>query len=264
MIELIKKNISLEKTSEMRIFKAREFLQVLMLKMLYDKGYFKNMAFVGGTALRLLYDLRRFSEDLDFSLIRKEGYNFKKILNSLEAEFKAGKLPVEIKASGEKTVGSAMLKFKGILFDLGLSGIKDEKLSIKIEIDQNPPKGWNTEISLVNKDFVFSIAHFDLPSLYATKLHACFYRKYTKGRDIYDLLWYLGKKVTPNFKLFNNAVLQTEGENPQVNADNFRDFVLNKIQKIDFKKARADVERFLIDKNELNLFEANLMRHLLT
>jgi len=263
MIELIRKIVSEEVSHEMKIHKARESLQIIALKILYDRGYFKNLAFLGGTALRVLYDLRRFSEDLDFSLIREKGYDYENLLESLHREFKAWGLPVEIKPGREKTVRSAMLKFKDILFDLGLSPIRNEKLSIRVEIDQNPPEGWNTEISLVSKEFLFSITHFDLFSMYATKLHDCFYRRYQKGRDFYDFLWYLGKKIKPNFTLLNNAILQTHGTNLNIHEGNFKDFLLKKVKGIDFKRIKRDVEVFLIDKNELNLFDAKIIFQLI-
>lgn len=263
MIELMKKDILHEVSNEMKVHKAREFLQILTLKILYDKGYFKNLAFLGGTALRILHGLRRFSEDLDFSLIRDNGYRFDRFLDSVRREFEAWGLRLEIRSGREKTVRSAMLEFNNVMFELGLSPFKDEKLSIKVEIDQNPPAGWRTDISLVSRDFLFSVTHFDLASMYATKLHACFYRRYAKGRDFYDLLWYLGKKVTPNFGLLNNAILQTEGKNPKVNANNFRDFLLDKVKDINFGELRRDVEVFLVDKSELSLFDAEIVGRLL-
>jgi hypothetical protein len=222
MLEIIKDIIKKIPDRDMKIHRTREFLQLLVLKILWDRGYFKNLAFCGGTCLRVLYGLRRFSEDLDFSLIKKEGYDFEHFLKGIIYDFGQIGFSLDIRKKGEKTVQSAMLKFKEILFALGLSDIKSEKLLIRLEIDSNPPHGWNTEISLVNKDFIFTVTHFDIRSLYATKLHACFYRKYTKGRDFYDLLWYLGKRVMPNFELLNNAIEQTEHRKMYINESNFR------------------------------------------
>ncbi|MEW6102519.1 MAG: nucleotidyl transferase AbiEii/AbiGii toxin family protein [bacterium] len=262
MLDLIKKAILKVETREAKVHIIREFLQMLTLKILYDRGYFKNLAFVGGTALRVLYDLRRFSEDLDFSLINKEGYNFDALLKRVVYELNKNGFSLDVKEAKEKTVQGAMLKFNNLLFTLDLSSLKSEKLSIRIEIDSNPPVGWNTNISLVNKYFVFTVTHFDIPSLYATKLHACFFRKYTKGRDFYDLLWYLGKKTLPNFCLLNCAIEQTEGKKGNVDEGNFRDFLQEKLARIDFVKVRKDVERFIVDKNELKLLDTNLILNL--
>lgn len=263
MLNLIKKNISGIPGREMKIHTTREFLQLLILKIIYDKGYFKNLAFIGGTALRLIYDLRRFSEDLDFSLINKEGYKFDIFLRRVIYELEKVGFSLDIKKSMEGPVQSAMFKFKDILFQLGLSNQRSQKLFIKLEFDSNPPKGWNTEISLISKHFVFTVTHFDIPSLYATKLHACFFRKYTKGRDFCDLLWYFGKKALPNFKLLNNAIEQTESQNFGIDAKNFSGFLREKLATIDFVKVRKDVERFIEDKNELKLLDKDLILKLI-
>jgi len=156
-----------------------------------------------------------------------------------------------------------MLRFKDVLFNLGLSNLKEQKLSIGLEIDTCPPKGWNTDISLISKSFVFTVTHYDLPSLYTTKLHACFFRKYVKGRDFYDLVWYLGKGILPNFLLLNNAIAQAEGRRAVVTEENFKKFLLEKLENIDFAKVRKDVERFLVDKKELKLLDGQLIKQLL-
>ncbi len=114
MLDLIKKAISGVETREAKAHIVREFLQVLILKILYDKGYFKNLAFVGGTALRVLYDLRRFSEDLDFSLINREGYDFDTFLKKVVYELKKNGFSLDVKERKQKTVQSAMIKFKDI------------------------------------------------------------------------------------------------------------------------------------------------------
>jgi len=263
MLDLIKRSIKGIPDSEMKVHITREFLQLLILKIISDKDYFKNLAFVGGTALRFLYSLRRFSEDLDFSLINKEGYKFESFLGKITYELEKYGLSVEIKKSAKEPVQSAMVKFKDILYLLGLSKQKDRRLSIKLEIDSNPPVGWNTELSLVNKHFVFTVLHFDIPSLYATKIHACFFRKYIKGRDFYDLMWYFGKKAMPNFELLNNAIEQTEKKRMDLNAKNFNDFLKERLIGIDFAKVRKDVERFIEDKNELKLLNRDVILKLL-
>ena len=263
MLDLIRNAISEIPNREAKIHRTREFLQMLTLKIIYDEGYFKNLAFCGGTALRVLYNLRRFSEDLDFLLINKESYRFNSFIEKIIYELGKNRFSLDIKKGKEKIIQSAMFKFKDILFALGLSNLKSEKLSIKLEVDSNPPKGWNTDISLVNKDFVFTVTHLDIPSLYATKLHACFFRKYTKGRDFYDLLWYLGKKSLPNFKLLNNAIKQTEHRKANVNEKNFRNFLQERLATVDFVKVKKDVERFIVDKKELKMLDKDLILKLI-
>jgi hypothetical protein len=109
--------------------------------------------------------------------------------------------------------------------------------------------------TIIDKIYVLNIAHFDLPSMFAAKLHACFFRKYLKGRDFYDFIWYLGKRTRPNYQLLNNAIKQTQGQDPKIDEGNFKEFLLTKIERVDLVAAKKDVERFLEDKADLNLFD---------
>ncbi len=157
MLEVLEKELRNFKTYEEKFNHLRELLQILILKIFQQAGFFKNLAFVGGTALRLLFDLKRFSEDLDFSLIRKKGYNLKDIVNILKRRLNEYNLNPEIKAKSRKAICVLEVKFKKILFDLKLSNLPEQKVFIKIEIDTNPPSGYNTEVSLINKLFVFDV-----------------------------------------------------------------------------------------------------------
>ena len=264
MIELLKQQFSPNMPMEDKINRVREFLQILALKIIYDKGYFENLAFVGGTALRLLFNTKRFSEDLDFSLVNRMGYNFSEVNSKLEHEFKLYGVDIETKIKADKAVQNTFLKFSGLLKDLNISKLAQQKLSIKIEVDSNPPKGWNLQTTFVNKIYLLNLVHFDLPSLYAAKLHACFFRKYIKGRDFYDFIWYLGKKIRPNYLLLNNAIKQTEDRDLKLNDSNFNGFLLKKIEKVDFEAVIKDVERFLEDKNELRLLNLKTIRSALS
>lgn len=261
MIELLKQQFNLGMPEEEKINRVREFLQIAVLKIIYDKGYFNNLAFIGGTALRFLFNLKRFSEDLDFSLIKKKDYNFLKVNSQIEHDLNLYGLQVETKINQDRTVQNTFLKFKGLLKALGLSALDEQKLSIKIEVDSNPPKGWHLETSLFNRIYLLNLTHFNLPSLYATKLHACFYRKYAKGRDFYDLVWYIGKKIEPNYLLLNNAIKQTENINPKLNEKNFKQFLLDKLAKVDFLAIKRDVERFLEDRVELRLLDFKAIKN---
>jgi len=260
MIDVIKQQFNEGMSISQKLNVARETLQILTLKILYEKKFFDQIAFVGGTSLRMLYDLRRFSEDLDCSLIRKQRYSFDRIHKELLREFHLYNLPFEAKVRTANNVHGMMMKFTGLLKELGLSELPGQKLSIKLEVDVNPPGGWKLGKTIVNKIYMFNITHYELPSLYAGKLHACFYRKFAKGRDFYDLVWYLGKKVKPNLLLLNNAIKQTHNENAGITEDNFKSFLLENIDRIDFSKAKKDVERFLEDKKELDLLDAELIK----
>lgn len=261
MFELLKQKLTSAMSEEDKINKTRDFLQILMLKIIFDKGIFENLAFVGGTALRILYGMRRYSEDLDFSLIKKQGYDFKTLLHQLQYELKQYNLKPEIKKEKNNIVNSIFIEFPNLLNELGFSLDRSKKqhLSIKLEVDTNPPKGWHSKLVSLTETFVLAINTFDLSSLYATKLHACFFRRYTKGRDFYDLLWYLGKKIEPNYILLNNAIKQTENKDFEIGADNFKNFILYKLEKVDFNTVHKDVERFLEDKNELKLLDYEVL-----
>lgn len=258
MIDLLKQQFASETTREGKVNRVREFLQIAALKIMYDKDHFKNLAFVGGTALRILYDLKRFSEDMDFSLIDRRGYSFSNMNSEIKSGLELYGLDVEARVKEEKTVQSSFLKFPRLLKSLGLSRLDSEKLSIKFEVDSNPPAGWKIERTIVNKFYLMNLTHFNTPSLYATKLHACFFRKYIKGRDFYDLAWYIGRKVIPNFTLLNNAIAQTKGKSPGISGKNFNEFLIGELKKIDFKAAKRDVERFLEDKNDLKLIDLSV------
>ena len=260
MIEVLKEQFMESMSREDKENRLREFLQILILKVLYDKGWFKNLVFVGGTALRILFNVRRFSEDLDFSLTNPDGYDFEKLCDQLHKEIRLYGLEMEKTIKEAGAVNSVMLKFPGLLNRLGISPLPGQKLSIKLEVDTRPPKGGKIENSLVNKTYLFYVKHFDLSSLFATKIAACFYREYIKGRDFYDLIWYLAGKVKPDYELLNNAIRQTQGKAPGVNAQNIKKFLLDNLEKIDLEKAAKDVERFLDDKSELKLFNHDLIK----
>lgn len=253
MIEVIRQQFSPAMSDVEKINRTREFLQIMALKDLADQDAFANVAFVGGTALRVLYDLRRFSEDLDFSLVSGKGYDFAEIMAKMRRYFELNNLPVECAPKTGKTVHSTFIKFPGLLKELGLGAFEAQKLAIKLEVDTNPPKGWGTARTTVNKTYIFNVTHFDLPSLFATKLHACFFRKYTKGRDFYDLVWYLGKKVRPNLALLNNAIEQTEGKGLVITDATLKSFMLEKLAGVDFAGVVKDVRRFVADERELEL-----------
>lgn len=259
MIEFFHQQLASEKSQEAKINRLRELLQLLCLKIMHDKGWFANLVFTGGTALRLIYDMKRFSEGLDFSLIKKEGYDFEKIVASLEYEFKLRGLTLEPKSKIVKTMQSSMLKIPKLLKLMGLSGLQEQKLSIKLEVDSNPPFGGEFEKTLINNVYMLNMVHFTLSSLFATKLHACFFRKYVKGRDFYDLVWYLGKKIKPNYKLLNNAIKQTQGKDFNLSEHNIVGFLLKRLEEVDFKFVKKDVERFLEDKDELQLLDKEII-----
>jgi predicted nucleotidyltransferase component of viral defense system len=247
--------------------RIREFIQEYLLHVLYKGKIFQNLVFTGGTALRFLYNIRRYSEDIDFSLsFKARDYDFLKILSLVKREFELAGYNLEIKYSMESNVHSAFLKFIGLLHEFQLSPIKDKKIAIKLEIDTNPPKGGREEVDVYNRGFMFYVLHFDLASLFAGKLHALLCRRFTKGRDWYDLLWYLtkSKNIEPNFIMLNNAIEQTCKEDiGLISQDNWKKKLEKEIRVLNIEKVRNDVFIFLEDKSEINLLNKENLLNIL-
>lgn len=244
-------------------FRIREYLQEYALFILYRTKICRQLIFCGGTALRFLHNLKRFSEDLDFSADEK--CDFEEILNVLKREFEAAGYDMAVKFSTDSNVNSAWLKFPGLVHEFGLSGHRAEVLSVKFEIDTRPPAGGQVEITAFNRTFMFHIRHFDLPSLFAGKVHAVVTRAYTKGRDWYDLIWYLTgyPELVPNVDMLNNALLQTAPEDANVTPDTWKSLLLEKLESTDLEQAREDVTRFLEVPAEGALITTETLRKLL-
>lgn len=255
MIEVLKQKVEqYSGNSQNKYNYLRELLQLLILKIIDETNYFQKIAFVGGTALRILYDLERFSEDLDFSLINPENFNFKALISALSHELKKQSLDVATKSKTKEAVCYAQIKFNNLLHDFGLSAHKNEVIMVKIEVDCKPPPGYQTELSVISKEYMIAIHHFDLPSLFAGKLHAILQRKYTKGRDYYDYLWFQGQKIKPNLTLLNNALTQTAGKHFELVQKSLNESLKKRFMDTDFSAVKKDIEPFLRDSSELRLF----------
>jgi len=242
----------------------REYLQAYTLKVLNEEGFFRCAAFVGDTALRFLYRLPRFSEDLDFSLEdqRHKADSFKRLIKKIKDEFSSADYKVSVSYNDQKTVQHAFFKFEELLFEAGISPHRSHKLSIKLEIDTNPPKGAVHKTDIVNKYFPVAFLSYDLPSLFAGKLSAVFGRKYTKGRDFFDLGWYLSKwkDLSPNILLLKNALLQTGYKKEIPEEDNWRKQLYGVVENADWTLVKKDVENFLEQPGDLEVFsKANIL-----
>ena len=227
---------------------AREYLQALTLQSLQRAGAMTTVAFHGGTALRFLYSLPRYSEDLDFALERpSESYNFRSYLQSIQSDLEAQGYQVTFKVSDQKIVHSAFVRFPGLPYELKLSPHQDEVLSVKIEIDTHPPAGATLDNSLIRRHVLLNLQHHDRASLLAGKLHAILQRPFLKGRDVYDLIWYLSDRSwpAPNLVLLINALNQTAWPGPAIHAENWREIVRAKIESMSFEQALEDVRPFL-------------------
>ena len=241
----------------------REYLQAYAIRVLLEEGAFRALAFIGGTALRFVHHLPRYSEDLDFSTLRStDNDSFLTLLNRLKKEFILAGFEIAVSYKDQKTVQSAFLKFPRLQFEAGISSFPDQNISIKIEVDTNPPSGAQIQSHIINKYFPLSFISYDIPSLFAGKIHALLSRKYTKGRDFYDLEWYLSrwKDITPNFTLLINALKQTHYSGKYPTPDNWRRILISIIQKTNWKTVTTDIQNFLENPSDLTIFtQANLL-----
>jgi len=175
----------------------REYLQARVLQALQDQKVFTTWALVGGTALRFLFHIPRYSEDLDFSLpTPSQSLEFRSVIDRVAAVFGAEGYEIGIKAGVTAAVAGAFIRFRGLLHELELSPYPDETISVKVEIDTNPPAGAGTTTTVIRRHVTVRLMHHDRQSLFAGKLHAVLTRQYTKGRDLYDLAWYLADLQT--------------------------------------------------------------------
>ncbi|MBL7069080.1 MAG: nucleotidyl transferase AbiEii/AbiGii toxin family protein [Candidatus Omnitrophica bacterium] len=243
----------------------REYLQAYALRILHDQGIFRTTAFLGGTALRFLYDMPRFSEDLDFSAAGKKGDDFSSLIKKLKDDLVSAGYNVTATHKKEKTVLSSFIRFEGLMYETRISPHKNQKFSIKLEIDTNPPAGAALKTVVVNKYFPIAFLSYDLASLFAGKIHALLSRKYTKGRDFFDLGWYLSKwkDLVPNLTLLENALKQTGWKGEIPTRDNWRDLLYKTVKDKDWKKIKQDVESFLENPADLNILTQENVLNLL-
>lgn len=243
-----------------------EYLQALILQSLQRAGAMTTIAFHGGTALRFLYSLPRYSEDLDFALEKNPKlYDFRAYIHDIRKDLESQGYKVGLKVSDQKTVHSAFIRFSGLLHELKLSPHQDEVLAVKLEVDTNHPAGAGLETSLVRRHVVLNLQHHDRASMLAGKLHAVLQRPYLKGRDLFDLVWYLSDRSwpDPNLILLNNALEQTEWGGPALTVQNWREMVRSRIETIAFEDALNDVRPFLSSQEDIGLVTKNNLLSLL-
>ena len=206
--------------------------------------------------MRFLYSIPRYSEDLDFALVKPgRPDRFRELLSKVKTAFEAENYSVGVKVKDEKAVASAFLRFPGLLYEVGLSPHRSEVISVKLEVDTNPPAGAITETTLVRRYATLNLLHHDKASLLAGKLHAVIMRAYTKGRDLYDLVWYLADPTwpSPNLALLNSALSQTGWDSAPVTESNWRQLVTERLESVDWDRAVDDVRPFLERQADLNL-----------
>ncbi len=244
-------------------FALKEILQEIALAAFSRSDFFKKVSFQGGTALRILYGLDRFSEDLDFILKGPDkGFQFVSYAPSLVEEFALYGIQVQIQDQTKEgqTVQRLFLRQESPL-PLSLSHAprdgRPKKNRIKFEIDSNPPVGSTFETKYCDFPFPFGLTVQDLPSLFAGKSHALLCRAYTKGRDWYDFLWYVSRRAPMNYLFLSRACEQNgpwKGQKRNIDRVWFLREMEKKIRSIPWQEAKDDVARFL-NERELKTLE---------
>ena len=247
----------------------REIMQEIALAGLQRAGFFEKAAFYGGTALRIFYDLDRFSEDLDFSLLEPdEKFSLEPYFEAVVNEFEALGISVSIqekKKSTASNVESAFLKSGTVWKELVLEDVVPQmgvgvlpNVKIKIEVDRKPPLGFETEEKLLLRPFSFYVKCFKMPSLFAGKMHALLFRKWikrVKGRDWYDLEWYIKKGIPLDLDHFLLRAQDTgDWKDETINGAQVIQLLQEKIKLVNFASVKEDVIRFIPDSSVLDLW----------
>jgi predicted nucleotidyltransferase component of viral defense system len=239
----------------------REYVQALILRSLHESEAFLSLSCVGGTALRFLFGLPRFSEDLDFSVENRECYEPARWIDKVNRDMSLAGFDIDTQLKARKTVNVAWVRLAGILKEAGLSGIAEHKLSIKLEMDTCPPAGAVLEKKPVTRHVGFSLRYHDLPSLMAGKVHALVTRRYPKGRDWFDLLWYraMVPPVSPNMTLLQNALDQTEGVGA-ISALSWEEHVRARLESLSEGDLQQDAAQFLERRKDADMLTIENIR----
>jgi predicted nucleotidyltransferase component of viral defense system len=248
----------------------KEIMQEIALLGLWRSKFYEHALFYGGTALRILYQLPRFSEDLDFSLIKtKNDFDLTPYLDGIKMELEAFGFIVEIqkkKKTEESQVESAFIKAftKTHLmkisapFEISHQLQSNQMLKIKVELDTNPPQGFETEVIDVFRPIPFQVKTMPLTDLFSGKLHAVLARKWksrAKGRDFYDYFWYLGRGISVNLNHLQSRLIQSGhlNETSILTQIECQSMLKDRFSVLDIEQAKSDVEPFLNPREKQSL-----------
>ena len=241
---------------------THEVMQQITLAGLYRGGFFDHAAFYGGTCLRIFYGLQRFSEDMDFSLLKPdENFKLENYFNFIIAEFRTLGREVVITRKEKKTqtnVESAFLKDNTEIYNLSFS--TEKQIKIKIEVDTQPPIGFLTEHKLLLLPFSFMVRCYTLSDLYAGKMHALLFRNWktrVKGRDWYDFEWYVRNNITLNFNHLQKRTVQINGLSEQdFTFEVFKKNLKERIEKTNIEVVKNDLRPFLKNPEEMEIWSS--------
>lgn len=258
-------------TSDAAIHALREILQEATLLGLWRARFFEHAAFYGGTALRLLHGLDRFSEDLDFTLLQAHlDFDLSPYLAALVEELSALGFTIsaeEKNKSGSSAIRSAFLKAGTRQHLLAISATSalaeiipgNQTIKLRIEIDTNPPTGIETETRFLFQPIAFSVRSCTLPDLLAGKLHALLFRSWrsrVKGRDWYDFAWFAANHPAVNLVQLEARMRQSrhwEGE-AALDLPALIELLDARIQQVDIDAVKREVRPFLRDAHGVDIW----------
>ena len=234
-----------------------EVSQQLVLAGLSNGGFFDKAAFYGGTCLRIFHGLDRFSEDMDFTLLKEDrSFNFEQYFQPVIDQFSVVGRKVEIKKKDKKSFGkveSAFLKDNTDIYDISFQ--TERSIKVKIEVDIVPPMKFSTEQKLLLQPMSFMTRCVSLPDLFAGKMHALVFRTWrsrVKGRDWYDFEWYVRNGIELNFRHLQERIRQFNGREMTLNE--FMDELNNRLAATDINQVKADVLPFLNNPRDLEIW----------
>ncbi len=250
----------------------REIIQEIALLGLYRSNFFDQACFYGGTALRIFHGLDRFSEDLDFSLVKSDpAFDLEPYLKFVQDELTAFGFVVEV-AKKVKSISteieSAFIKADtemhfikiGMRKELFPRPARTDNLKVKLEVDTNPPGDAKNSIKYHLNPIPFNIRLMDPPYLFAGKVHALLCREWKggkiKGRDLYDYGWFISQKTPLHLRYLAERMKQTGHVNTDLELDRFAalELLANKFKEIDFRKAKKDILPFLRDPERVDIW----------
>ena len=242
-----------------------EVMQQIALAGLSRGGFFEKAAFYGGTCLHLLHDMRRFSEDMDFSLLEPDlDFRFEDYFPAVVEEFKMAGKDVEIKMKHKgqpSAIESAFLKESSDVFDIGFT--TEKRLKVKVEVDIDPPPKFSTEMKLLELPHKCWVRSYDLPGLYAGKVSAALFRKWknrVKGRDWYDVTWYIQNRVELDLAHLIERAKESEPTADVSTREKLLAAFDARIDTIDFENAKQDVLPYLKDPKEVDIWSREFFK----
>ena len=246
-----------QRTANDRRNATYEVMQQVVLAGLYRGGFFEHAAFYGGTCLRLFHGVERYSEDMDFSLLKKdENFSLERYYPAIIDECRLLGRDVEITRKDKRTFGkveSAFLKDNTDVYNISFQ--TEKSIRIKIEVDTMPPLQFETEQQLLLQPFSFMVRCFTLPCLFAGKMHALLFRQWKnrlKGRDWYDFEWYVRSAVPLNFAHLQARVKEFNGMD--IDREQFQTMLKERLSQTDIRQVKADVLPFVQNPRDLDIW----------